>query len=358
MNGPIGGEFGISIEDLQQFLLSSERPDYKKKHHIFLDTGRSAIYVALTNIIQLGGNKEAWLPRYCCDSVILPFQQLGFKINFYSMGEDLKTPGNMPSDLKGKTFLFIHYFGKKNSVIIDWLNEVSKGNQSFFIIEDCVQATLNENVGHFGQYAIYSYRKLLAQPDGAVLAFDTPFDCRLAEPNEKFISEKLAGKIIRQYGGEAKIFLDLFAEAEVIIDDVICPRMMSWLSRFLFERTDLVSVASIRRRNWVYLTELLRSSGLADKNISMLYDSLEDGEVPLGLPVKIEDRYRDDFRNFLKQHNIYCPIHWPIQYEDNRSIWDKDIKLSKEILTLPIDQRLNQEALSFMVDKLKLFWED
>jgi len=121
MNCRIGGEFGISFDFFLQPLKIFNKTAYKKKFHMYLDTGRSALFAALTNIIQQGGNREAWLPYYCCDSVILPFRQLGFKINFYSMGGDLNTPNQLPKRLNEATFLFIHYFGKKNHAVLDWL---------------------------------------------------------------------------------------------------------------------------------------------------------------------------------------------------------------------------------------------
>lgn len=220
-----------------------------------------------------------------------------------------------------------------------------------------MQASLNENVGNYGDFALYSYRKFLPQPDGAVLASDYPINCDLAEPNEMFISEKLVAKVIREYGGKAEIFLRLLSEAEEHIENIICPHKMSWLSEFLFNRTDLTEIAMKRRNNWTYLGELLKDADLVGNYFDILFKSLEEGEVPLGLPIKIEGKYRDDLKRFLMSHNIFCPVHWLIQNNDNKSRCKKDFKLSESILTLPIDQRLNKTALDFFGEKLTQFFK-
>ena len=70
----IGGEFEISIEDylLPNMVTSIDDIYSNKRNHLYFDTGRSALYVALQDIIQRKGKKVAWLPIYTCSSVILP----------------------------------------------------------------------------------------------------------------------------------------------------------------------------------------------------------------------------------------------------------------------------------------------
>ena len=167
----VGGEFGLTPADfLKPVTGTPELP--RKKYCLYLDTGRSAIYVALLNILRQGGKKEAWLPRYCCESVLLPFIHLGFRLYFYSSGPDLNTPAGLPTSLEGKTFLFIHYFGKTNRPVLRYLEKM-KERGDFFVIEDCVQALLSSDVGTH-DFVVYSYRKFFPQPDGALLASDFP----------------------------------------------------------------------------------------------------------------------------------------------------------------------------------------
>lgn len=353
MSYVIGGEFGIKAEDFLKPVVTDLEFIFKGKHYINTDTGRSAIYLALKAIIEQGGLKEAWLPRFCCESVLKPFTQLGFQVHYYSMGEDLKSPDNLPAHLTGATFLFINYFGKKNTAIIDWLN-IFPSKDDLFIIEDCVQSTLSDNVGNNGHFVVYGYRKILPQPDGAVLVYNKPINSDLDKPDEAFISEKIIGKVLRENNGEVNVFLDLLLKAENRINNSVRPREMSRVSQFLLERTDIKEVSLVRRSNWLYLKDLLKS---LSPEIRLLFHELEEGEVPLGLPVKVEPSQRDNLRRFLFDYNIYCPVHWPLNGEQCISEFKSDFELSASILTLPIDQRLTKKALDYFAEKLCLFFK-
>lgn len=356
MSYSIGGEFGISLDIFLQTKLNNQPAPYHKKYQVLVDTGRSALYLALAGILQKGGSKEAWVPRFCCESVVLAFHQLGFNIYYYSMGNNLQE-AMLPERVDGGTFLFINYFGKKNNSVINWLNEHAQYNDSLFIIEDNVQSSLSTNSGNHGDFVINSYRKFLPQPDGAVLAYDQPIKLNINQPDEAFISAKLAAKLIRENQGNTEFFLDLLSNAEKRIDHIIQPRSMSCLSKFLFARTDLSEISTIRRSNWNYLLGLLVSEQLAYNCIYPLFDSLEDGEVPLGFPIKVDPAYRDNLRKFLTMQKIYCPIHWPIPKRYKELEFKDDINLSESILTIPIDQRLNEAALDYLLEKLIIFFK-
>lgn len=353
---PMGGELGLGVDIFLKPLVNDRFMPYNKKHHVLVDTGRSALYLALLGIIQQGGAKEAWLPRYCCDSIVLPFYQLGFAIHYYSMGGNLRKPAMLPYRINKGTFLFINYFGKKNGPIIKWLTEQSRYEDSFFIIEDNVQASLSTNLGQWGDFIINSYRKFLPQPDGALLAYDQPINFKLGQPDETFISAKLSAKLIRENRGSPESFLELLEQAENTIDYRVEPRAMSFLSRFIGARTDISEISGIRRRNWIYLQGLLASRKVLTGNITALFDELEDGEVPLGFPIKTNPEHRHRLRRFLSRHSIYCPVHWPLSVNNEESAFKDDLCLSRSILTLPLDQRINEADLDYLVDKLAFFY--
>jgi len=350
----LGGEFGLTVDDFLRSEIRSNIEHPRKRNYLYLDTGRSAIYVALLSIIAEGGKREAWLPRYCCKSVLLPFEKLGLKLNFYSLGSDLQSPADLPIRLDGEIFFFIHYFGKSNRTILDYLEKM-KRQQYFFVIEDCVQALLNSQVGSY-DYVVYSYRKFFPQPDGALLASDFPIDSyTLAPANEAFVSRKLIGKLIRGEA-DAEQFLNLFAHAEELIDHLVCPREMSCLSHYLLLRTDFQNIACQRRANFFYLAEELKQLALEYDLIHPLFDSLEDHEVPLGLPVVINPFYRDRLRDFLSSQQLYCPIHWALTREESWT-WEAELLLSRSLITLPIDQRIDTSALVYLIDKISDFFK-
>lgn len=353
----IGGELEIGPEQLAAPVLR-HKLTLPKPFLLWADTGRSAIYLALREIIRRGGKKQAWLPAYCCPSVIAPFAALGFVIRFYSMGPDLQSPAGLPQNLDdGETFLFIHYFGFRNKPIIDWLNSVP-GNDAVFVLEDCVQASLNSNVGDVGDYAFTSYRKFLAQPDGALLASNTLCESQLGKADEAFVSGRFVGKLLRQFAPD-EMFMHLFEETEKRLDAAIHPAEISWLSGYLMERTDIPAICQARRKNWEEMHQRLANENLTEKWLTPLFkESLGKGETPLGLPVLVHNDQRDKLRNYLRTKSIYCPIHWPLDHlaQQQKDLFPAENSLSSSMLTLPIDQRLGADAMDYFVECIKDFF--
>ena len=352
----IGGELEISPALLAGPSFASI-PALPKPNAIWMDTGRSALYLALLDIIRRGGTKRAWLPAYVCGSVVTTFKALDFELQFYPVGSRLDA-SRFPDEIaKGDAFLYVHYFGHPNTAAVDWLKQVNyQGN--FFVIEDCVQASLNSDVGAIGNYAITSYRKFLPQPDGALLGSNTPMESLLHEPDETFISAKFLGKLLRHETAQNKeAFLALFGEAEDRLEQGFMPRKMSWLSRYLMSRTDIELVSKKRRRNWHDLAKHFKSNPWMGKAMVPVFENLGDGAVPLGFPVSIQGGKRDSLRRHLADRHIYCPIHWELPHLKDKAMWREGLELSRAILTLPIDQRLESSHVTYMVQSIKTFFD-
>lgn len=347
----IGGEMGIPAAAFLEEKYGDLPNPYEKTNSVYVDTGRSALYGALCSIIAVSGKREAWLPYYCCSAVINPFIRLGFHLHYYSMGRNLKKP-RFPEQqaITGGVFLFINYFGRRNQPVIDWLTSIER---NFFIIEDNVQASLNSGPC-YGDFIINSYRKFLPQPDGALLASNWPLRLSLLPPCEDYLSRVLIGKVLRQNAGDSEVFLQLFAEAESSLDQCHEPRSLSFLSRFMMERTDIAAAASRRIQHYDYLFELLQGDPLLSSSYRPLFNVLEPGEVPLGLPITVLPARRERLREYLKEQGIYCPVHWSLSYTSNTS-FAEDFTLSRSILTLPVDQRLDNSSLEYLAKHLRIF---
>ncbi len=354
MTRRLGGEFELALEMLSA-APSDSMPKCPQQYTQWLNSGRSAIYMALREALGRGGARKAWLPAYCCESVIAPFKALGFQVHYYSMGKDLATPSRLPERLAGETVLYIHYFGFRNEAITKWLDGVPRS--AAYVIEDCVQASLNANVGGHGDFSITSLRKVLAQPDGAQLASSRPFDNVLPDASESFISHMVVGKLLRYASPAASTtFLKLFEDAESMLGDGSNPSSISWLSNYIMRRTNFPDVASKRRKNWELLSEALSLARLAWEHLRPLYGLLPEGVVPLGFPVRVEKGRRDGLRKFLGERNIFCPIHWRLPHLPAGE-WKDEHDLAESILTLPIDQRMGEGDIQYLADALCQFFE-
>lgn len=352
----IGGEIEISPAILGAPPFASI-PSLPKPNAVWLDTGRSALYLALLEIIRHGGTRRAWLPAYVCESVVTAFRALDFELKFYPVGRRLDDPRFPDKIAMGETFLYVHYFGHANNAAVDWLKQAEyQGN--FFVIEDCVQASLNVDVGTLGDFAITSYRKFLPQPDGALLGSNTPIEPLLHEPDEAFVSARFLGKLLRyQADQNQETFLALFGEAENRLEQGFRPRKISWLSEYLMIRTDIGTVSKKRRQNWHDLANHFKNTPWMGKVMAPIFEDLGNGAVPLGFPVRVQGGKRDPLRRHLAENHIYCPIHWELPHLQDETAWREELELSRSILTLPIDQRLETPHIAYMVQSIKTFFD-
>lgn len=345
----IGGEFELTCADLEFDTITNPLlPSFGASHESWFDPGRSALAVIARQVAQTATNSVVWLPAYSCETIVTPFIRKNLNVRFYSVGARLDRIDADPSP--GDTLLYIHYFGCRNSAA-NKLAEEFRG-KSVRVIEDCVQAALTTEIGTFGDHALISLRKLLPQPDGAMLASRAAINDDAESADEEFISARIVGKLQRGAAADSKVFLPLFdrSEARLAYDH---PRKMSWVSQQLLGRTDLSKVAARRVANFATI-----SQGLAEifprTGIAPFLSELDVGEIPLGFPVVVERGQRDSLRQFLARRNIFCPVHWNLDHLKSVSFAD-EIKLSTSMLTIPIDQRYDENDMSLILDALSNF---
>ena len=68
-------------------------------------------------------------------------------------------------------------------------------------------------------------------------------------------------------------------------------------------------------------------------------------DVPLFVPIK---DIRDEVRKILRQHNIFCPVHWPLR-EDMKTL-PVCSEMTRKELSLVIDQRYTEEDMMSIVE--------
>ena len=348
----IGGEFELSATNLEFDIATNPvLPSFGLQYETWLDTGRSALAVIASHLARTAANSTVWLPAYCCESMVAPFLRKHLPVRFYSVGARLDRIDADPTP--GDTLLFIHYFGFRNHTALGRLEGFRSGGVR--VIEDCVHAALSTGIGAHGDYALTSLRKLLPQPDGALLSSREAIVVDVNTPDEAFVSARIVGKLWRGAGIPAETFLPLLEQSERRLADD-SPRTMSWISCQLLSHCDLPTVAAQRRANftdlWHGLTEIASHVG-----VEPLFPQLEIGEVPSGFPVIIKLGRRDLVRSHLAERAIFCPIHWKLAHL-TVGAFPEEHSLSASMLTLPIDQRYDAIDMKVMLDVLSTLCGD
>lgn len=295
-----------------------------ENEELFL-SGRTALDVIIKDILCSHKIVSALLPSYCCQSMIDPFHQNQISVRFYDVFVDEKANWieKIPKAKKHEIFFDMKYFG---SNIINRRNrqgqpiDDNKIRESWeVIIEDATQNCYHEQHRFTADYEFASFRKWLAV-DGISSAKkrDGPF---LTKPREwetnqdysRIKNRAFAMKADFLNGGATKKsdFLQMFkrAESELSENNVELRPNLNTVVQYYVEIRDLNRMRRLRLRNAKILAEGLKNiSGI---NVALNVD--EQGICPLFLPILIADTHiRDQLRQYLIDHEIYCPVHWPL----------------------------------------------
>ena len=97
------------------------------------------------------------------------------------------------------------------------------------------------------------------------------------------------------------------------------------------------------------------------ENVDVLYKGLmgkvrflfpeEDIDCPLFVPLLLESKKRDALRNYLRDKNIYCPIHWSIEPEHRLTSLTAD--LYKREISIVCDQRYDENDMFLILNRIK-----
>ncbi len=329
----MGGMFGWKDEKPIDGLSEA----FLKEENIFMHNGRSAIYT----IIKTLKPDNVWLPDYLCETVLNAAKLACENIKFYKITDDISVEStNWIEEIKNTDIvILIEYFGfpiraevienikiKKAKIIIDGAHSLL----SNFNREKC-------------DFVVYSPRKLVETPNGAIIETDNE-EFRSAINLNKISFENLYNiyyayqrRNIDFKSGEAEWFADYKVSeqsqqiGEYKIDD--------FSYSILIHGINYQKVADIRRKNFLFLLNELKDIAI--------FKQLPNNVVPLGFPVKMKNR--EKIQKVLYSNKIYPPVHWPV----TQSARKYNQKLEEQELTLLCDQRYDIQDIEKMINLVK-----
>ena len=336
----IGGMFGLEI-DFQEAFTSASRPQILTGTHLRLATARSA-FALLARTLRPA---TVWLPSYLCGVVLEAFADSDTRIIFYGVGGDLKISDDawLKNVQSGDIVVFIDYFGFNL-----WNSYGKKAKErGAWVVEDACQAMLNLHFSEQADYVIASPRKFIGVPDGGILSAQNRASLppgNLPSPPVEWWLDALKASQLRaefdRHGGDREWF-ELFRKTDP--HGPVEPTRMSELSSLLLDHAnDYGGISASRRQNFSQLAAALPEFAM--------FCELPDEVVPLGFPVRV--RERDNIALALREHEIYPPVHWPIQNIVPEE-YHSSHRLSLEIMTLPCDQRYSSEDMTRLIRVFK-----
>lgn len=319
----IGGEIEFDLS-----ILNRQKVKNSLSNEVFYSSGRDALHAILESIKKRNINRIL-LPDYLCSSIVSTVITAGFEYEYYRLTDEL-LPDYMHIGSKADkdAILIINYFGMQN------LSESIKNIKEFYsesiIVEDDVQAFYSfVDTDSLADYSFTSLRKWFAVPDGGP-ARSRHSDLLAPCGRNCFGEIKLSGLVLKglrkTLGNIDDTYLKLLKDGEELIDASISSPCME-ITKNVMERTDVKRLALVRKRN-----ADLMISGLADMGLTPIIKATSES-VPFFIPLILEER--DRVRRKLFEHNIFCPVHWPL---DGLEV-ERGKYMAEHELSLIIDHR-------------------
>ena len=346
----VGGEF--YYDDQWKTDLSS----FPSEGTIFLNGGKACLTV-ICDYLRDRGIRRVLLPAYLCPTIVDTIESCGLSCDYYNISPSFTIDTtDLERQLRDKQAVyFINYFGFSPSPDIqNYLSGLRQAGR--IVIEDNAQAGfLTQTIGDF---AFNSMRKLCPF-DGGYLKSSHELEPYLAAYTGR---ENRRLPLIRQYRSQLKAYLfedigdretleELFSRAESYYarDGVV---LGDEEERQQIEHLDWAAIKQVRRQNYTSLLSLISRNQL----ISPIFPALQPDNMPLGLPVYVRNGLRDELNEYLGENGIGLTIHWEDLLVDPRLNGNAlAVEMTRNILTLAIDQYTSPKQLEYLSQKLVEF---
>ena len=283
---------------------------------------------ALAHLLNTLGALRIWLPAYICAEVQQAAALDGRRVLYYPTGQDFAPDAAYLAERleTGDAVLGVDYFGAP--LPDPGLPALARGRTDVTWIQDRAQC-LWPAASPWGDYVLYSPRKVVGAPDGGILVSRRG---PIAEPAWTSTGdvEHLIAALMRfedPAGLRNDTWYPAYQRSERSMD--AAPHRMSRLSRELVERFDVDDFARRRTDNAAAL--LLRLPQWAALSSERLLAG-----APPGLPVSVDDAAAVAAR--MADKGIFCARHWA-DIPSPADQFPVEHQLSRRLLTLPCDHR-------------------
>ena len=330
----IGGEFEIDLSIQREFV---PQPDT-----YYFASGRTALYQILRSLGP--HHTKVWMPDWLCHTMVEAAERAKSEVVFYELNSDFKATLealDKSGFRDGEAVLMVNYFGLQD--LKSTAKAIKEQYPQSIVIEDDVQAywCFAEQENPYADYRFTSMRKAFAIPDGGLVKTSRPMPD--VTGHNTFAPLKVKAGVMKQHRGQDGIkdedYLALFRQGDDLISENY-DSCMSDDSKRLFAGTDFEQAKRQRRANAKVILEGLKSLG-----INPLIE-VPAGAVPLFIPIYLDNR--DEVRRRMFQHEVFCPVHWPLDGMDVK----KGKEMAEHELSLIVDQRYNKDDICRTVSLL------
>ncbi len=322
----------------------------------FLNGGEAAIRLICDHLASRG-ILNLLLPSYICSTMADAFDRYGISYTYYLIQRDFRIDlEDLLKKVSGfKAVYIVNYFGYgftlQEKAVLQQLQK-----EGLLLIEDDAQAAFNRDP--LGDIRFNSLRKFVPY-DGSFLYSRVDLSGSLSKftglPNHRL-------PVIREF---RRRFAEMIAEGAEEFDE-INPlfdqsedhyyRDLAVLGdpeeRFAAERLDWSAIENRRKSNHRRLLERLEGV----PGIEIIFPQVSPHSLPLGFPIYVKNGRREALLKHLREENVYPVVHWDILGDTRINTLPQTVSMSRDILTLILDQRFDEEDMDFEAGQVRTFF--
>lgn len=315
MNDAIGGYFGLEINAGKHYHQGA----------LQLNTARNCLeYILLSRQY-----KKVYIPFFTCEVTLQPLKKLSIEYQFYRLDNNFE-PKEIVALQPSEAFLYTNYFGLKQNCV-ERLATIY-GNQ---LIVDDAQAFFAPRIA--GVDTFYSARKFFGVSDGAYLYIDKELDV-------KFSRDYSYGRmmhLLKRLDLSAESGYDDFKSSEESLNNQDI-KLMSDLTSKVLASIEYERVRRRRRDNFNLYSQAFYFCNTFDFDLS-------GNDVPMAYPFFTEDL---QLRGRLINNRIFVATYWNNIF-DWCEPYEAEYIFAKNIIPLPVDQRLNREDIERIITTIE-----
>lgn len=287
---------------------------------LFYATAREGMEDLLRVVVRDSGRKVllpayiGWSPREG-SGVFDPIRNLGLSHYLYPVNRDLSARvGAVEEQLKSgdvAVVVLIHYFGRTDPGTQAIARATRKAGA--ILVEDLAHGFFSDRVGNragrHGDVNLYSLHKMLPMTDGGMLQYRNP----------ELISDQISTRP---------------ELSRVILD-------YNWQA-----------IAAARVRNFNLAVEHFRRLPSCGDGFELVWETLEGGDVPQTLPLRITKGSRDELYSLLNDKGVGMVSLYHTLIAEARGVFEDVDRNSRQFINFPVHQDIDPNQVP---DAVRLF---
>jgi perosamine synthetase len=305
-------------------------------------------------------------PASICWVALAPLLAKGVRVRCYPLDPQLNIDTGALKKMvcnRTKAVYIVHYFGCPQQDVQSlktWCHQ-----NGLKLVEDCALCLFDckGTIGQLGDVSFFSLWKYLPMPDGAIALAGNgvEFPHPSVTSNTKWVTKGIlrilacslpSGGIVstvRKFYPSIPSGLAYEAPGPT---ELLKLTSMSAISRHIFARCDIESVAEARRSNYSLLVD-----GIKNLNgILPIWKDFPENSVPFALPLRVSDpvSLKQDLalKGIETEISINSFIRNHPQIEGNPEDFKIIDEMSEHVLSLPVHQGMTQTDIEYLISSL------